>query len=175
MSDTERRRAQHAAWYAAHREERRARNAAWRIEHREERLAYEAVYRAEHREEHAASGRAYLATPRGRLAQALANARRQVRERKQPAWIDPALTLDAACAALLPVSECYYCGCDLGDDWQLEHKIPLSRGGAHTLSNLAMSCPECNRDKRSMTDREFMAWLIPSLPRWPGWERLFDE
>ena len=31
----------------------------------------------------------------------------------------------------------------------LDHYIPLSKGGEHTLSNLVISCPHCNLSKNA--------------------------
>lgn len=42
---------------------------------------------------------------------------------------------------------------------EAEHKIPLSRGGLHSASNIVMSCKSCNLDKGTMTDTEFFADL----------------
>lgn len=43
---------------------------------------------------------------------------------------------------------CYLCGWELDiDDWQLEHIIPLSRGGKHAYHNVAASCSPCNLGK----------------------------
>lgn len=50
---------------------------------------------------------------------------------------------------------CYLCEtpCD-PNNWHLEHLIPLSRGGPHTASNVAVSHPECNRAKGTRTPDE---------------------
>lgn len=44
---------------------------------------------------------------------------------------------------------CYLCGRAWapGAEWQPEHVVPVSRGGAHILANLRVSCPTCNRAK----------------------------
>lgn len=39
--------------------------------------------------------------------------------------------------------------------FSLDHAIPVSRGGPHTLTNLAVSCLRCNQVKGMMTHREF--------------------
>jgi 5-methylcytosine-specific restriction endonuclease McrA len=39
---------------------------------------------------------------------------------------------------------------------QQEHKIPLSRGGSHTKSNIVPACGPCNRKKRDKTAEEFV-------------------
>lgn len=49
---------------------------------------------------------------------------------------------------------CIYCG---GKFEHVDHAIPLSRGGLHTLSNLRPSCAKCNLRKGTKTISEFMA------------------
>lgn len=41
-------------------------------------------------------------------------------------------------------SECVYCG---GDFESIDHVIPLSKGGHHTIENVRPSCIPCNRRK----------------------------
>jgi 5-methylcytosine-specific restriction endonuclease McrA len=47
---------------------------------------------------------------------------------------------------------CHLCGlfADI-DDFHLEHIVPLSKGGAHCYSNVAVSHPSCNRKKGNRT------------------------
>ena len=42
---------------------------------------------------------------------------------------------------------CAYCGIALDGKKHLDHRIPLSRGGEHSLKNLAWACPGCNLSK----------------------------
>jgi len=43
---------------------------------------------------------------------------------------------------------CYLCGGMVDpENWHLEHKIPLSKGGSHTYENVGVSHPECNISK----------------------------
>ena len=39
---------------------------------------------------------------------------------------------------------CQYCG---GEAHEVDHVVPVSRGGSHLLSNLAASCKGCNASK----------------------------
>ena len=51
---------------------------------------------------------------------------------------------------------CYYCKkILLSNEIQLDHKIPLSRGGTHTTDNFAISCRSCNCSKNTKTPEEF--------------------
>lgn len=47
--------------------------------------------------------------------------------------------------AYLLTQPCAYCGAD--QDIEIDHIIPLSRGGRHEADNLAAACPRCNRSK----------------------------
>lgn len=43
---------------------------------------------------------------------------------------------------------CQYCGaCGKNTELEVDHKIPVSRGGSDDISNLITSCIECNRGK----------------------------
>lgn len=52
---------------------------------------------------------------------------------------------------------CYLCllSIEFGKD-ELEHKIPLSRGGTHDYNNLEIACGKCNRKKYNKTLNEFI-------------------
>ena len=52
---------------------------------------------------------------------------------------------------------CRYCCLPLGKDKHLDHRVPLSRGGAHAPDNVCWACPECNLRKSARTEQEFLA------------------
>jgi 5-methylcytosine-specific restriction endonuclease McrA len=63
---------------------------------------------------------------------------------------------------------CQSCGCDtprilmgtLHDSApELDHAVPLSRGGAHTSANVQCLCRLCNQIKSDMMPDEFDAWM----------------
>lgn len=54
---------------------------------------------------------------------------------------------------------CGYCGTELLPGWQVEHMIPLSRGGKNEPKNVISSCPTCNRDKYDRTVEEYREYL----------------
>lgn len=47
---------------------------------------------------------------------------------------------------------CVYCG---DEATEMEHIIPVARGGAHTQANVAPACKPCNRSKRATTAETF--------------------
>lgn len=47
-------------------------------------------------------------------------------------------------------TRCYYCGKSLyRKPFHMDHIVPLSRGGKHSIENLCVSCPMCNCKKGS--------------------------
>lgn len=54
---------------------------------------------------------------------------------------------------------CYYChGEMIGRAKSLDHKTPLSRGGAHSITNVVVACKTCNFSKGSKTEAEFLEY-----------------
>lgn len=50
---------------------------------------------------------------------------------------------------------CFYCGITLFDDYHVDHITPVSRGGANSSDNLAITCSECNQNKSDKTVEEW--------------------
>ena len=50
-------------------------------------------------------------------------------------------------------NKCYYCDNELDFNTKnkvhLDHYIPLSKGGTHSIKNVVWSCSECNRQKNA--------------------------
>ena len=53
---------------------------------------------------------------------------------------------------------CFYCG-TTGVALHREHRVPLSRGGANSATNIVPSCAPCNLRKGVLTDEEFLEKL----------------
>lgn len=55
--------------------------------------------------------------------------------------------------------ECAYCRRRLGATKvgkpQMDHRLPIARGGGADLANLVLSCGGCNRTKGEMAEQEF--------------------
>lgn len=63
------------------------------------------------------------------------------------------------------------------EEFQVEHIYPRARGGQDDLSNLALSCPRCNRRKSHAThaiDRESGIVVALFNPRQDAWSEHFD-
>lgn len=52
---------------------------------------------------------------------------------------------------------CAYCGRAV--KLEMDHRVPLSRGGLHVAANIAPACRSCNATKYTMTDKEFRRFL----------------
>ena len=55
---------------------------------------------------------------------------------------------------------CAYCEVPLDGSFQVDHMMPLIRGGRNDWTNLAVSCAFCNNSKHAKTAEEFMAVLM---------------
>lgn len=47
------------------------------------------------------------------------------------------------------------CYCDEPAELTVDHLIPISRGGRHSIGNIGLACFPCNRQKGAMTVIEF--------------------
>lgn len=55
---------------------------------------------------------------------------------------------------------CQYCGGDSNDKrLEIEHKIPVSRGGSNRVDNLIIACRTCNQNKDNLTLEEYLVKL----------------
>lgn len=51
--------------------------------------------------------------------------------------------------------KCYWCRKKLGDKFDVDHIIPLSRGGSNGVANLCIACPSCNGKKFTKLPEDF--------------------
>ena len=55
---------------------------------------------------------------------------------------------------------CAYCGCKLEyKDMQIDHVIPLHRGGDDNTDNMLPACRSCNHYKATLTAEEFREYV----------------
>lgn len=55
---------------------------------------------------------------------------------------------------------CWWCGKSVGDDYHIDHRVALSKGGTNWPNNLCISCPTCNLSKHDRTPWEFNGRLL---------------
>lgn len=51
---------------------------------------------------------------------------------------------------------CFYCGVDCSSGFHVDHFMPLSKGGTHTIDNLRIACCHCNLTKQASDPYQFM-------------------
>jgi 5-methylcytosine-specific restriction endonuclease McrA len=120
----------------------------WRQNHRDEHNAERRSYRASHRAAESEYFRAYRqANPEIRRINY-----QRYRARKMAA-VGKYTTAEWLALRAAFREFCAYCG-EPGP-LQVEHRIPLSRGGTNDISNILPACARCNTRKHRMTDEEF--------------------
>ena len=77
---------------------------------------------------------------------------------------------------------CFYCGTEVTyynkkhNSLEIDHVVPVSKGGSDDESNLACSCRNCNRSKNDLSANDFFAFRkLKKLPVSDGFARLVGE
>lgn len=80
--------------------------------------------------------------------------------------IEP-IPLDQGVSLLMDTKECPYCLLPNSDDvvFEIDHIIPVSRGGTNDMSNIQVCCQWCNGIKKNKPEAEFKAWLAGTVQR----------
>lgn len=68
--------------------------------------------------------------------------------------------------AVLTADACRYCA-DIVLPREVEHQVPLSRGGTNNPDNLVAACVSCNTQKRSMLVSEWRVYRTTHGMPWP--------
>lgn len=114
-------------------------------------------YKDSNREEINRKNREYYQTIQGKAVSKSAKANRKIREHKAgrltPSMVKKVYDKNVKDYEGLT---CVYCLKSCEDNWHLEHKIPLCRGGLNVIDNLTIACPTCNLQKARKTDKEFI-------------------
>lgn len=123
--------------------------------HVDKRRAASARYKIENPEKIRAKKLAWAATEAGRISAVNSSHKRRVIERsaEKPPSTDELIALKKKANG-----RCHYCT-KRHKRLAVEHVMPLSRGGLHTLSNIVMACKSCNSSKGTKTPEEWAAQL----------------
>lgn len=63
-------------------------------------------------------------------------------------------------AYALQKGRCWWCSKKIKGKYDIDHRVPLSKGGSNNPSNLVISCPHCNRTKHDKMPDEFAGRLL---------------
>lgn len=163
-------------------EKERSRCLKYRLKHREERAEYWHRWCEENRERRSDAGRKYREKNKEKRVEyerkhyrenreTYAERRREHYENNREAYADNARRRRARRASAAGThtpeqakarfdyygNKCVYCGS--GENLQIEHRIPLARGGSDWPANLAPACKSCNCSKHTKTETEFKKLL----------------
>jgi 5-methylcytosine-specific restriction endonuclease McrA len=53
---------------------------------------------------------------------------------------------------------CFYCKDALEADFHVDHKVPIAKGGTHSLENMVLACMPCNQEKHAKDIEEYRWW-----------------
>lgn len=140
-----------AAYRAANRDKSLASVVAWQAANREKVIDYRSAYYAKNREKVIAAAAAWrAANPEKRRIQ---RQNRKARKRANGGKLSSDLSANLF---KLQRGKCTCCGLPLGDNYHLDHVIPLALGGANEDSNIQLLRAECNLKKSSKHPVDFM-------------------
>jgi hypothetical protein len=77
-----------------------------------------------------------------------AEAKNRVAKRRAELKSNGVFLITAKEVAQLYIKPCFYCGSH--DQIELDHVIPISRSGTHSIGNLVAACRLCNRAKSNL-------------------------
>ena len=111
----------------------------WREKNKEHRSAYNVIYRGVHKVE-------------------CVNRRQKRRELMR----DTDITIEQINELIKSSGNtCFWCDCDIPKgELHIDHVYPLSRGGGHTISNLVVSCADCNQRKHAKDPEKWLDEIL---------------
>jgi 5-methylcytosine-specific restriction endonuclease McrA len=134
---------------------RKEKKRAWYFSTIDERRAYGKKYRTKNHDTILARGRDYYAkNPEKALARWHT---RRARELNAEGFYTPA---DIELLLKTQHGKCWWCGSQVGDEYNIDHRVALSIGGTNWPNNLCISCPSCNKSKGSKLPSEWIGRLL---------------
>lgn len=140
-----------AAWAAANPERKQANDAAWRAANPERAKASDAAWRAANPERNKANKEAWAkANPE---ATRLHNQNRRAKARINGGVLSKGLSSKLF---KLQRGKCACCSLSLGDDYHLDHVLPIALGGPNVDDNMQLLRKKCNQQKNAKHPVDFM-------------------
>lgn len=150
----ERDNANNRKWYAANREYRTAQIKIYSAEHAEETKARSDKWSRNNRARKNATTKAWVAANPHKI-RAFSHKRYALQKNAPGSFgandITQLLEKQQRC--------CHYCNVHLTNGFEVDHYIPLSRGGTNEPSNIVLACMPCNRSKGNKLPADFIRAL----------------
>lgn len=127
------------AWYEANKERRKETDRVWRARNYDRALQTDRAWRARNKDLLSKRNREWQINNRDRV-----NSKEHKRRAKTSGGMPSA---EFAAWVERQHKRCYWCGKGCANDFEVDHYVPLARGGEHVASNLVISCAPCNRRK----------------------------
>lgn len=137
------------AWYDKNKERAKATNRKWRTENADKMREYRQKWKSSNPLKDKESKSRYLRTEKGKVSKANKAHRRRERflENRSPITNEQMMIIRSA-------KTCFYCGIR-SRRMEIDHMVPLAKGGAHSKDNIVMACGPCNRAKSAKDPNEF--------------------
>ena len=121
-----------------------ARNAAWRATNPEKKKASNDKWRNENRERHRENSRKWAANNPERFRELQRHAQHRRRSLKDGLFEN---YTEEEWGNLLHRYDCKCIRCGSSDNIEVDHVVPISKGGTNTIDNLQPLCRSCNAQK----------------------------
>lgn len=126
----------------------------WYVDNREKSKDYSRAYYQSHKEEHAEYGREWRKNNPEKvrvIGRASMNRRRALLMSAEGQYT----AKDAKAQYERQKGQCYWCDKYVGSRYDLDHIVPLTRGGSNYPDNIVVACPHCNRSRRNKLPHEW--------------------
>ena len=150
IDNKEQKRKNNRAYDARNRERNRARRRAYRVANAEREAEYSRNYYIKNKEIMADRQRAYLAKNPEKARQRV-SIRRARRLQAEGAYT----IADVQAQYERQKGRCYWCNVKVGNTYDVDHIVPLSRGGTDWPENIVIACPSCNRSRGDKLPHEW--------------------
>lgn len=113
-------------------------------------IEYAKTYRQKNKDRLNEEKKVYRTTPKGKVVGINASHRRRSLKGQGDVTTNQLLELKQT------TKQCYWCGTSLKNKVvHIDHYVPISKGGLHTLSNIVVSCAKCNLAKSAKSPEVF--------------------
>jgi len=155
LDNPEKTKAAHAKNYQKNKPKRDAKNKEWAKNHPEEKRAIERRYRENNGDKCNESNQRWLNRNPSKKRE-YTGRRRQRHTAAEGVYTNEDIQLLFKTQKGL----CWWCGIKLTTKYEIDHRIPVSKGGSNWPNNLCLTCRKCNRSKSDKYPHEWSDRLL---------------